>query len=274
MSRYRKSVPSPGAGAGAAKPKKGKITVIVADDILSFPATDANGVKMIGNIVLKAGAKMETLYMTPTTQKLSDEIVGDEDMEAFDKKAEGVHPGNSVDIREFRKNMLGVGLILIFGAGCGENTGDVFGTPCNPMKLKGSYSSDNEGIKNTLMFEALIKDSSAIGYYPGEITLAENFTAASVDLALTVANGPVQQLPSLATTDAITATSIDLEQGTMVTLIGGGGADPATLDAGTQGLVDVILLNGTQWVALKDAIINLEVVKGGTTTYLIERSRK
>ncbi|WP_341221057.1 hypothetical protein [Polaribacter atrinae] len=273
MTNFRKSVPSPGIGAGAAKPKKGKITVVFAEDVMSFPERDANGVKMIGNIILKSGAKMHTLFMVPSTQKITDEIVGDEGFEAFDKKTEGIHAGNSLEIREFRKNTLGVGVILIYSQGCGESSGDVFGSPCNPMYLKGSYSSDNEGVKNTMMYEALIKDSTAIGFYEGEITLAENFVAADVDLELTEANGVVQQLPSLATTDAITATSIDLPNGTIVSLIGGGGADPATLDVGVQGAVEVILLNGTQWVALDKAIINLEVIQAGVTTYLLERSR-
>ncbi|MGJ8760377.1 MAG: hypothetical protein ACSHXA_07505 [Polaribacter sp.] len=273
MANYRKSVAAPKIGAGAAKPKKGNITVIFADDVLSFPERDANGVRMLGNIIVKADATMHTLHMVPSSQKMTDEIVGDEGFEAFDKKTEGIHAGNSLDIREFRKNTLGVGVILIYGAGCGANQGDVFGSPCNPMYLKGSYSSDTDGVKNTMMYEALIKDSEAIGYYEGEITLAENFVAATVALDLTETNGPVQQLPSLAATDEITATSIDLANGTIVSLIGGGGADPATLDIGVQGAVTVILINDTQWVALDKAVINLEVISGGATTYLVERSR-
>lgn len=274
MSVYRKSVPKPAkAGAGAPSPKNGKITVIYADDILSFPERDAGGVKLVGNIVLKANAIMHSLYMTPTSQKLNDEISGDEDMEAFTKKAEGIHPGKEIDIREFRANALGVGFVVIFGAGCGSNSGDVVGDPCNPVKLKGSYSSDNEGVKNTMLFEAVLPSSEPIGLYEGEITVASNFVAADTALALTIANGPVQQLPSLATTAAITAASIDLAHGTMVSLIGGGGADPATLTSGTQGSVDVILKDGTVWTALQDAIINLKVIDGGATMYLVEQSR-
>jgi len=141
------------------------------------------------------------------------------------------------------------------------------------MKLKGSAANDNEGRKNTLMYEQSVKDDKVAGFYYGEITLASNFVASTVDLALTVSDGPVQQLPSLAATDAVTAASIDLSNGTIVSLIGGGGADPATLDVGAQGAVTVVLLNGTQWVALDKAVINLEVIDGGATTYLIERSR-
>lgn len=261
------------AGAGAPQAKKGLITKIYADDVLTEPSRDSNGVKMLGNYVLKAGAKMHTLYATPSTQKVTQDIIGDEDFEALEKKVEAVHPGNSLDIREMVANELGVGVILIFGENCGDASGSVLGSKCNPMKLKGNYTNDKDGVKNMLQYEAAQADRFAIGHYTGEITLASNFVAADVDLELTVANGPVQQLPSLDTTDAITATSIDLETGTMVSLIGGGGSDPATLSAGTQGAVDVVLINGTQWAALKDAVINLEVVNGGATKYLVERSR-
>jgi hypothetical protein len=273
MTTYRKSVPKPVKGSGTAKIKKGLVTLIFADDILSWPEDDVNGIGLLGNIILKSGATMHQLYLTPTTQKISDEISGDEDFEVFDKKFEAVHSGNSMDIREFRNEVLGEDIILICGENCGINTGDVLGTPCNPFRLKGSYANDNEGVKNIMMFEPLVLDREPIKSYAGEITLASNFVAADVDLELTKANGSVQQLPSLEVTDAITAASIDLDGGTTVSLIGGGGTNPATLDTGTQGQVDVILLNGTQWVGLKDAIINLEVVEGGATTYLIERSR-
>jgi hypothetical protein len=276
MGTYRKSVAAPGRGAGAAKPKKGNVTVIFAEDVLSFPERDANGVKMIGNIVLVAGAKMHQLYMTPSTQKLSDEITGDEDMEAFAKKAEAIHPGNSLEIREFRANTLGIGVILIFGAGCGVNSGDVFGTPCNPMKLKGSYSSDNEGVKNTMMYEALIADATPIGSYDGEVTLDANYVSETVALDLSSASDVVQQLPSLGVTDAITVATIlgaHADNKTIITLIGGGGADPATLSNGVQGNVTFVLKDATTWVALDKAVINFYPAYDGTTFYLIEQSR-
>tara|TARA_R110002126_G_scaffold39767_3_gene117645 strand:- start:6537 stop:7361 length:825 start_codon:yes stop_codon:yes gene_type:complete len=273
MTTYRKSVPKPLRGSGAPKAKKGLLTVIYADDVLTEPTPDVNGVKLAGNFVLVSGAIMHQLYASPSSQKFTQEIGGEEDMETFTKKLEAIHPADDLAINEFVQNNIGVGVIIIFGDGCGAATGRVLGSVCNPMKLKGSSANDNEGRKNTLMYEQYLPDTNVAGFYDGEITLASNFEAATVDLALTVANGPVQQLPSLDITDAVTAASIDLVGGTTVSLIGGGGADPATLDAGTQGQVDVILLNGTQWVALKDAVINLEVVEGGATTYLIERSR-
>jgi len=273
MTAYRKSAPKPLAGSGAAKPKNGLITVIYADDVIAEPVRDEKGVKMIGNFVLKAGANMIQLYASPSSQKFSQEITGEEDLETFTKKLEAIHPADDLVINEFVQNNVGVGVILIFGDNCGDSSGRVLGDVCNPMKLKGNSANDKEGRKNTLMYEQTLPDIKVAGFYNGEITLASNYEAESVDLDLTEENGVVQQLPSLKATDAITASSIDFAQDTIVSLIGGGGEDPATLNKGTQGAVDVILRNGTEWIALKDAVINLKVINGGATTYLVEQSR-
>ena len=64
MTNFRKSVARPAPGAGAPKGKNANATVVYVDDILTFPQPDANGVLLVGNIVLKDGAKMERIYLT------------------------------------------------------------------------------------------------------------------------------------------------------------------------------------------------------------------
>lgn len=196
MTTFRKSVPAPTqVGAGAPTPKKGLVTIMHSADVLTFPVRDANGVVMLGNIVLKAGAKMLQLYLTSSTQKGSHEIEGDEDQEGFVKKFEGQHPGDSLEVNEFVQNSLGEGYIVIYGIGCGNSQGKVLGDPCNPMKLKGSYTDDKDGRKHILMFEQTYKDRYLAGFYNGEITLASNYVSVTSGLALLAANGVVQQLP-------------------------------------------------------------------------------
>ncbi|WP_372744290.1 hypothetical protein [Lutibacter sp.] len=274
MTNFRKSVPAPTTvGAGAPTPKKGLVTIIHSNDVLAFPLRDANGVKMLGNIVLLAGAKMHQLYLTSSSQKGSHEIEGEEDMEGFVKKFEGTHPGDSLEVNEFVQNALGEGFIVIYGIGCGNSQGKVLGSPCNPMKLKGSYLDDKDGRKHTLMFEQTYKDTYIAGFYDGAITLGANYDAPTADIAMTVANGMVYKVPSLDTTDAITAASIDQPHLAVISLVGGGGTDPATLSSGAQGAVTVILKDDTTWTALENAIISLQVFKAGATTYLIEQSR-
>ncbi|MEI6865800.1 hypothetical protein [Flavicella sp.] len=275
MTNFRKSVPMPAnvVGAGAAKPKKPEINIVYIVDILSWPERDGSKVKMLGNIVLVPGAKMEKLYMTPSSQKISQETEGDEDMEVFVKKAEGIYPGNPLGVREFVANNIGVGVVLIFGEGCGDKTGDVLGSPCNPMKLKGSYSSDKDGVKNNMQYAQYVNDNEVIGLYDGEVFFAENHLAATAAVDFTIANGPIYQLPSLDATASVTAASIDIEHGTIITLIGGGGADPATLSSGVHGDVSIVLKDDTTWTGLDKAVINVQVYNAGATTYLIEQSR-
>ena len=274
MTTFRKSVPSPArAGAGAPSPKKGLVTLIHSDDVLTFPARDANGVKMVGNIVLKAGAKMLTLYMTGSTQKSTYGVEGDEDMEGFIPKFEGIHPGDEIEINEFVQNALGEGFIVIYGLGCGTNQGKVLGDPCNPLKLKPEFSDDKDGTKTTLVFEAPIKSRQIPGFYFGTTSYAVYPETADSDVDFLVATGNVYQLPEIGVTAVITAASIDIAHGEIVTIIGGGGAGPFTLDKGIGGDVTFILKDGTQWVALEDATISFKVFTEGATTYLVEEAR-
>jgi len=273
MTVIRKSVPRPtGVGVGTPSPK-GEVTVIFAADVLTFPSRDANGVKMLGNVVLLTGAQMYKIYASPKSQKASFETNGDEDNEGFVVKFEGSHPGDSLDYNEFVQNTLGQGVILIYGKGCGDNQGKVLGSPCNPMKLKASFIDDKDNKKHTLAFEQSYQDRYVPGFYDGVVSYAANYVSVDTSLDMLKTNGFVYQLPALAITAVITATSIDLNHGDVVSLIGGGGVAPATLASAVAGVVTVILANGTTWTGLTDAVINLQVFKAGATTYLIEQSR-
>jgi len=274
MTYLRKSVPKPVSGSGAPTNKQGLMTLIYADEVLSEPGRDANGVKMLGNYVMKPGAKMLQLYATPSTQKMNITIEGDEDLEGFINKLEAMHPGTQLEISEFVANSLGTGFILMAGANCGNISNRAFGSICNPMKFTGEMMDDNEGAKTNLVFAQSIRDGKIPGFYEGSYSFAEN-VATDETLDLLVATGTAYQLPSFDPTAEITVASIDLEAGTIVSLIGGGGANPATLDTGvpTASVATILLKDGTQWVALEDAVINLEVFSDGTDTYLKEVSR-
>lgn len=275
MTTFRKSVPKPAVvGAGAPNPKKGEVSVIYADDILSFPGRDANGVKMVGNIVLKPGAKVHKLYATPTSQKASHTIEGDEDAEQFKLKFEGTHPGDSLEVNEWVQNALGQGFIIIYGTSCGSETRKCLGTPCNPMKLKGEFMDDKDGVKHALNFEQYQGDRLLAGYYEGSLNFAENFQVALVTaIAANAANGFAYQLPSTEAEAVIAFADMELTHGQVLSLIGGGGAAPSVLSAGVSGPVTVVLSEGQDWTALKDAVINLQVFEAGAVTYLMEVSR-
>jgi hypothetical protein len=275
MTTFRKSVPKPSlVGAGAPNPKKGDVTLIYTDDILLFPERDANGVKMVGNIVLKPGAKMYKLYQTPTSQKASHTIEGDEDAEQFKQKFEGTHPGDELEVNEFVQNALGVGFIIIYGKSCGSNSNKVLGTPCNPMKLKGEFSDDKDGVKHTFTFEQYQGGRQIAGFYSGAINFGTNFMIADPEAAvINETNGNIYQVPATTEATAIAIATMTLAHGQIISLIGSGGSVPATLASGASTAVTIMLRDGPTWTALENAVINLQVFDAGATTYLVEVSR-
>lgn len=272
MALFRKSVARPEPGSGAPKPKDGMATVVYAADILSFPPSDENGVRMQGNITMKPGFKFHQLYLTDESQKASHSIDGEADAEGFLKKFEGSHPGDSAEVNEFEQNTIGQGVIIIYPTDCGANSNKVIGTPCNPLYLKGEFTDDKEGVKHMFNFEQRKRDKNVAKIYTGSMAFAENF-AAALALDLTPANGYGYQLPANDAADDITVAAMTHPSRKTLSIIGGGGEDPAILSGGSSGPVTVLLENGTQWIAYKNAVINLMVVDAGATTYLIEMSR-
>jgi len=276
MTTFRKGVPKPTlVGAGAPNPKKGAVNIIYADDVDYFPPRDENGILMVGNIVLKANAKVYTVYHTPTTQKGSHTTEGDEDAEQIKQKFEGSVPGDELEVNEFEQNALGQGFIILYGTSCGSNSNKCLGTPCNPMKLKGEFTDDKDGVKRMFTFEQLQGGRQLAGIYTGSLSFASNF---NVPLVTTVVvspdNGNVYQLPSTAVEASVTFTGMTQTHGQIISLVGGGGVGPSVLHPSAAAPATVLLANGADWVALAGAIINLRVFIAGGTKYLIEISRK
>lgn len=271
MTFIKKSLPrdTSRSNPGAVTAKGQYVTLVDTDDILSMPARGAGDVRVDGNIVLKANARMVELYLTPSTQDPKYASDGDEDAESFTHTVMGSHPGNSLDAKEFIQGWTGRPAIA-FWSGCNNGSGiEMYGTACAPLKLKTEFSANNDKTGAIMTFASVQKTSFVPASYFGELSLAENFEAADFDLELLEANGNVQQLPSSAAGDAISVASNDFAHGAIVSLIGGGGATPATIAAAAG----IVLKEGTTWTALKDAVINFRVFDNGTATVLHEVSR-
>jgi hypothetical protein len=274
MTTFRKSVPRPAAGAGAPTGKNPNASVIHVADILAFPDTDENGVKLVGNIVLKLGAKVERIYLTDASQKVSHKYDGDPDAGGLTKTIEGTHPGDELAINEYIQNNLEEPVIIVYDLDCNTNKRKVVGLKCNPLYLKPEFIDDNSGVKHTLVFEQRRRDRHVSKFYEGELSFAENAVSPDTSLVLAEASGFVYQLPAVTVADTdVTITSTDITHKKVISLIGGGGSEPATLSGGVSGPVTVLLDNGTPWVAVKDSVIHLQVFDAGATVYLIEMSR-
>lgn len=269
----RQNVVKPlGKSPGAAAAKEPNVVVIATDDILTWPMRDSKGVKHVGNFVMKPNAKMIEVYMTPSKLKASYGSEGDEDAVSFAQKFEGEHPGNELEINEFVQNWTGVNCVVIYGS-CSDAFRKVMGTKCAPMQLKPSLQDDNDGRKTMLVFEQAAKSGFVPGHYTGALSFAEPFAIADAgNILATAANGNMYKVPSLDVTVPIVFSEVSLAHGAIITLVGGGGSNPATLATGTADL-SAILKDGTTWVALESSVINLQVFVAGDNTYLLELSR-
>ena len=276
MSVFRKSVVKPAPGAGAPKGKNPNATVVWVEDLIKemFPNPNENGVMLVGNIPLKQNARMERIYMTDVTHKVTHKQEGDADAEGFMKAYEGSHPGDELEINEFIQNSLGEPFIIIYDVDCNTGLKKVVGLPCNPLYLKSEFLDDNTAVKHTLVFEQRRRDRHVSKFYEGELSFAENFNVADAEaLALNVANGFVMKLPVSNEVTVVAIATNTLPHKKVVTLIGSGGTNPATLSGGISGPNTVIVDNGLVWEANNGAFINLQVYEGGGVTYLQEISR-
>jgi hypothetical protein len=276
--RVVKSVPKPQrTSAGAPTPKDPDLVLVKTKDILAWPAVDAGGVNMLGSYVTKPGATMHKLYTTPSKTGGGFESEGDEDAVGVMQKVDASHPGNSVEIREFILAALGEDFIIIQGT-CRDNNKTVYGTKCSPMKLKPTFADNSDGTTHTFVFEQYMRTDQVPYNYTGSLTFDAPFNVPAADISLLQANGLAYQLTAFADElgTALDIAALDMEHGKVVSLIGGGGAEPAVLSGGAATAaanVTVILKEDTDWTALLNATITLEVFVAGATTYLIERSR-
>lgn len=261
-----------GISPGSAAPKS-ETVIVAVEDILVFPPSDGNGVKINGNFVLKPGASMIKIEGTKSKTDAPYESDGDEDAISINQKFMLQHPGNELEVKEFVQNWLGKE-VIVFHKACQDKFYEVMGTPCTPLQVKPAKTDNNDGRFHTFNFESFAKTALVPKHYEGVLVFADPFAVADVTVIdVTSANGNHYRLPSLDATAAAGFNAVTLEHGSLLTLIGDGGSDPATLSNGVAGNATVVLVSGTQWVALRDAVIHLEVFNDGTTIYLFEKSR-
>lgn len=262
-----------GISPGSAAPKRNKVVIIDSDDILVMPPRDGNSVNMVGNFVMKAGAKMIEFYVTKSKVSAPFETDGDEDSISIKQMFECQVPGNELPLKEFVQNWLGKNVIIIHES-CTDDFKEVVGTTCAPLQMKPAKQDNNDGRFISLKFEQFAKSAWLPGHYTGEYIFQSPVVLGfGTEITIAKEDGYQYQLPATAETDAITVNTIDLDHGAFVTLIGKGGAAPLTLPNGTAGAVTVALKSGTTWTALDGAVIQLQVFKAGATTYLLELSR-
>ncbi len=271
MTYVKTSVPKPGDNKGTGADKRDLITIVdcadIADDLI---VRDAKGIVIPSTINMKPGAYMVQVYGTVTTMKAEIASEGDPDGKAMNQTVSFKHPGNSVDIREFRYNWLNKNVILIIQRGStSEKT--LYGDKYAPLQMELKHTDDEKANTGEFTFKSLVKGPDA-GDYQGTFTLESVIDTVAADATtvdLSAGEGQYQLTDGTAAQATLTTCS-DAVNGMLFTLLGSGGSHPSKIVAGA----DFVLASGTTWNALAGAKITLKAFKDGADTFkYIEQSR-
>lgn len=271
MTYVKTSVPKPGANKGLGGNKKYNITFFDFDDVATFPARDASGIVIAGNIEMSPNAYMITVYGTIDTIKNNSESGGDIDAEGITQSVIFNHPGNEVEIREFRANWLSrnIGILVEH---CSDSTVDLYGSPCAPLRM--AFKHDEDKDKNTTEFT--LKSSNKgpdVADYQGTITYADVVATIAADaISINLATGAGRYQLTDGSAAAVTLTTgTNATNGMKFTLVGSGGTYPTTITKAN----DFLLANGTTWTALAGSEITFQAFKSDASAWnFIELSRK
>jgi hypothetical protein len=254
---------SPGSGLKV----KEIITLIDIADILLMPQRDKKGVRIPGAIIPKANGYAISVYMTQSTAVLSSNSDGDPDNEGFTPSIKFNHPGNELEVREFKANWLGRSCIVIIDYCNGKK--DLIGDTCNPCKMQVNYNADKDSTSNEFTFAQLSKGEdialyeNTVPYAAPKAVMAAGET--TVDL---VGEGQYQTTGHSAGVIINAVTGAD--HGMFFTVLGSGVGTPASIAASATFLLE----NGTTWVGAAGKQITFRAFKTGVDTFVyIEQSR-
>ena len=156
--------------------QKDRIVLFEWDDVETIPARDANGVKITGDIILKAGKTAMEIYATPKTMKAWDVSSGDPDKKGFIHHLEFEHPGDELEYAEFAENCMNKNFGAIVQKWDGTRK-RVLGSPGCPMQFQHEGKNDSEAVTNMVKFESFFPDQK-IAHYEGAIPTLDSGSGA------------------------------------------------------------------------------------------------
>lgn len=154
---------------GSPVAKDPNIILIDVDDVLTWPARNAGGVLISGDLVLKPDAKAIAMYATPSTISRNDVSEGDPDAEGFIQNLSFERPGDDLAFNEFIQNKVQANLIAITTE-CSDSTGTrLHGTKCCPIKFKYTGTDNKDAKKSMLEFASVQRSKYKMAHYGGAI---------------------------------------------------------------------------------------------------------
>lgn len=271
MPYVKKSVKKPDGPVGRSLLARDEFGLIDVDDLEVMPSADDKGVVVTEDIILKEGAYPMTVYLTPGTAEVTENSEGDPDEEGFKPQVKFKHPGNSREIREMKHNCINRRFIGYMRY-C-DGSVDLFGSPCNPIRMQTAYTGNSSGNSNELTFAQTYK-GDGIRIYEGTVPAQEeksySYDKGIADLGPLVTGSQYQ----MGKADVVT-TLASGKPGDVVTLKGASDSTNASVvKARTSDLSGSnILLKGGDLTLTAGSQVTLKAFDTGKGLVWIEQSR-
>jgi len=267
MAYVKVDIKKPAKG-GAPQGKKAEIVIIDATEVAVFPARDDKGVVIDGAITFKDGKYAILLSATASSISLPVTSEGEEDAVGITSLPEFYHPGDSLEKDEFIQNWTNKNIIVAVKIGACTDPNSyykVFGSMCNPLSLIVEGQDNNEATKTMIKFQQFTKSAYVPGRYSGTFTFDTANTVAADATTVDVVNGSGEyQLTDNTVPTALTDLT-NASHGGVYTLIGSGGANPASLAASEAAFN---LKDGVAWQGLAGSRITFKAYKNGASSYV------
>lgn len=140
------SIPKSSSNAGRPTGKKQYIVLIRVADVKTF-TKDAKNVRVTA-LALVDTAKPVGIYATGSTIKVTETVEGDPDTKGYIHNVAFEHPGNAIDVQEFKEANVNEPMIALVGD-CLSDDFDVCGTPEAPLDMSKADGEDSKDKKNT-----------------------------------------------------------------------------------------------------------------------------
>lgn len=261
----KSSVAKPSGMPGKGIQPRDKVIIYDIEDIAYMPPRDEGGVLIAEDIVMKPGKYAVAVYVTPGSVEISSNSDGDPDAKGFTPSVKFNHPGNKLEIREFKANWIDKNVIIVVEY-CNGQDSDLVGSPCNPAQLAVEYSGTRDANTNALTF-AQVSKGDDIAIYRGTNTLEEPVGTVASGTAVTYAgDGQYQPSSSVTAIESVSGGS----HGALITLMGAPSGSGYTIATGGV----FLLRDGTAFTGSPGSQITFRAFKDGANSVKwIEQSR-
>ncbi|TXE18617.1 hypothetical protein ES692_06120 [Psychroserpens burtonensis] len=260
--------------SGSAENKSFEVIVMDVNDIASFPVRNANGVTMVNNYVMKTGKYITKIQVSTSKTSLPVTSEGEEDNVSISSLPEFSVPGSSLDFEEFVANWTNKSVIVGVQVGaCGGGSAfyRMFGSQCAPLSLLLEGQNNNDATMNLAKFQQFAKTNLMPGRYTGTFTLATVTDTVAADATVVDAtDGQGEYQLTVNTTATIITDITNAVTNGKYTLLGSGGAEPATIENGGN----FHLAGGVDWQGLAGDTITFNALDAGSADhFFVETSR-